>query len=374
MNLNYIIKRCKGFGYASTLKDVKLKSIGYKSPQIFYIKDASTHSKPKDSIVIKNLDEFLEQISSLSSSPLLSSSSFDLSKPSIFLVELGVPTTTSRHDDIDVSNEEAESLIDSFDISLDIDSEKKIMYKNALKEIRKTPETYLKAEFNATFLKFLVEFYPRVKETKLQRSILKILVKNQVRVDQLISEHPLNYKEVPMETVRQSTIFQDVKISDSYFEKSKTELEDDNNNGVLREFSSQAITKFNGFGNMFAQVDNSKKRASLDDISVLRNHANIHALARNKIIATPQVLVNCSFSKLMKIFSKFENFAVVFIWPNYGGSGGMFTFSESPAKTLEVDVGDGNVILAVVFRYMLIHFFGLHSTISHTDYFQKYLL
>lgn len=365
MNLNYIIKKCKGFGYAAKLSDIKLKQIGFHSPNIVYMRDKETHGKPKGALIVDDFDDYLSQVNALDPT------SEQLTKPTVFLVELGVPTKTISHKDIDVSDIEAEEQIDRFNIDLDIDDEKKTVYKNALKAIRRTPETYLNSEFNATYLKFMVDIFPQIKETKFQRSVLKILVKNQIRVDELLAEHPLNYEDVEVETTRQSSLFADLKVSDPFFEKSKTELEDDNTNGVLREFTAQAITKFNGFGNKFAQVDNSKKGANLEDISVLRNHANIHALARNKIIATPKVLKDCCMSKLMQILSRFQNFAIVFIWPNFHN---IFTFADNPSKTLEVDTSEGNVILTVIFRYMLIHFYGLHSTISHTDYHQKYML
>ena len=365
MNLNYIVKRCRGFGWASKLSDIKWKQLAVQKPSIYYIRDAESGPKPKGSYATNDIDKIFDDIMSRD----IHDEIFD--KQTVFLVEIGVPTQVDTHIDVEVDEAEIDSIIEASEVKADIKDELKNTYKLAMKDIYRQPESYLKQEFNATFVQYVKDLYPLIKDTKFQRTLLKILVKNSVRIDELVKSYPLNFKIEKTDTIRTSKPFSDIKVSDPYFEKSKNELEDEHTNGVLKEFSSQAIAKFNGFGNQFAQVDNSKKRASIPDINLLRNHNVIHMLARNKIVATPKTSNELSISKLMKLMARFKCFSVVFIWPNYQNG---FRYSEAPTKMMEIDSSNGNVILCVFFRAICIHFFGMHSTISHTDYYQKYLL
>lgn len=357
MNVSYIIKKCRGFGYATSLKDVKMNKIGMDG-QVIYIKDPDTRGHPKGSLTFTSVDvEDYETV--------------DRKKPTLFLIEVGVPCKKTVQIDVEMEDSEVDSLVDSVPIDLDISDELKASYRGAVKELRHSLESYLKIKVQETFLIYLEQLYPHVRETRFQRAILRMLVANKRRVDLLINRNPMNYTYAEEDSVRPSGAFSDVKVSDPYFERSKTEMEDSNMNGVMREFSSQAISKFNGFGNQFAQVDNSKKRAALVELSPLRNHSNIHALARTKIVATPKVMRNCAFNRLVKMLSSFDDFAVIFIWPCFRTG---FAYSTIPTPALEVDISEGNVILAVAYRYMLIHFYGLHGAVSCTDYHLKYML
>ena len=181
----------------------------------------------------------------------------------------------------------------------------------------------------------------------------------------------MNYNAIETDTVRLSSVLSDIKVNDPFFEKSKEELEDQNQNGILKAFSSQAIAKFNGFGNTFAQVDNNKKRANLPDINSLRNHSVIHALARNKIVCSPLSDKPLSLQVLMNCMAKFNHFHVIFIYPNYQN---VFRYNSVPNKLMEVDPSNGCVILNVIFRYMCLNFFGMHETINHEDLYAKYML
>ena len=368
MNLEYLVKKCQGFGYATKLTDVKLKELGEDCKQIYFLRDVNTHGKPKGTTqTFTNINDFEDYFSKSDSSTV------DFTQPTLFFVEVGVPTVQTNNIDVDIEDEVINKIIDDFEIpeEIDINDEQKQMYKNCLKDFKRQPDTYMKAEFNPTFLKFLEDIYPEINDTKLQRIILKILIKNNIRVDTILKTHPMNYQTEEVDTVKLSSIFSDIKVNDPFFEKSKETLEDENTNGILKAFSSQAIAKFNGFGNTFAQVDNNKKRANLKEINTLRNHAVIHALARNKIVCSPASEKPLSLQILMDVMSKFERFHVIFIYPNYQNG---FRYNSVPNKIMEIDPSNGNVILNVVFRYMCLNFFGMHETINHEDLRAKYML
>lgn len=368
MNIEYIIKKCQGFGFVSKIKDIKMSTFGKEKPNLVFLKDPQTKKYPSSAKVYTNLDNLYDEVKDLN---------YDderLNKSTVFIVELGVPTQIEQNTDISIPKEEIDKIIDEFEIKIDLEDEKKEMFKNTLKDFVEHTETYLNFDFNPTFIQFLQDIYPKIFDTHLQRVILKILVRNGIRVDELIRKHPLQHGTKTVDTVRQTEMFDDLRISDAKFDKSKNDIEDENIDSVSKDFMTfQSISRFHGFGNSFAQVDNTKKRANIPDVSALRNHAVIHSLARNKIVSTPEIYKkkDYSLSKLEKILSKFQNFHVIFIWPNYEG---VFNYDTYPSRKLEIAETEGNVILLVFFRFMAINFFGMHETIDHEDMFVKYLL
>lgn len=377
MNLEYIIKKCQGFGYVKELSQIKMKEIKMKNPQIIYLKDPDTHKNPKNSIVYTDIFKMKEDLETKDKEM------FD--KPTIFFIEVGVPCQAEQNVDVPIDKDKFYQCVDDFEIDIDIDEEKKKTYKEVLKTFVTESVTddqvtysvnlsYIDYEFNPTFLHFLSNIYPKIEFTAIQRIILRILVKGGLRIDELLKLNPITYTTSIKDSVRLSSSFSDVKISDPKFDKSKDEIEDENIDSVTKDFMTlQSISRFNGFGNSFAQVDNTKKRANIPTINILRNHEIIHSLARNKIVATPDIYKRKDFSIkiLMEIFSKFTNFSVIFIWPE---SSCIFTYDTYPSKKLEISDVNGNVILLVLFRFMAIHFFGMHMTVDHEDMYMKYLL
>lgn len=365
MNLEYIVKRCQGFGYATSLEEIKMKDLKEPNPKIIYLKDTETTKSPDNvDSVFTDIHDLERYTSTLTHEELV--------YPTVFFVEVGVPTVCEEKVDVDIPDEELHKTIDEFEIQgLEIDDKDKQTYKNCLKDFKRSEEVYVNAEFNPAFIQFLADIYMKINDTKLQRIILKILIKNDFRVDKLFKEHPLNQTSINVDTIRLSHLFDDIKVNDPYFEKSKEKLEDENTNGVMKSFSAKAIAKFNGFGNTFAQIENNKRRANLKDINILRNHAVIHSLARNRIVAAPESNDKLSIQLLMDCMSKFEHFHVIFIYPNYQY---MFRYNTTPSKIMEIDSSNGNVILNVIFRYMCLNFFGMHETINHEDLYAKYML
>ena len=368
MNIEYLIKKCQGFGFASKIKDIRMSTMGISSPNTIFLKDKSTKATPKSSKAYVDLDKLWEEVKDLKLDDER------LTTTTLFIVELGVPTRAERNVDVEISKDEIDKVIDDFEIEIELEDEKKLIFKNTLKDFKEHPETNLNFDFNPTFLQFLQDIYPEINDTHLQRIMLKILVKNGIRVDELIRKHPLRHTTKTIDTVRQTDMFADLRISDAKFDKSKNDIEDENIDSVAKDFATfQSISRFHGFGNSFAQVDNTKKRANIPDVNQLRNHAVIHSLARNKIVTTPEIYKkkDYSLSKLERIFSKFQNFHVVFIWPNYEA---VFNYDAYPSRKLEIAETEGNVILLVFFRFMAINFFGMHETIDHEDMFVKYLM
>ena len=366
MNLSYVIKKCQGFGFASDIKNIDFRTLDAKA-KLVYIRDASNKRRPKGSEAYYTIDELEADLDK-----------YDKTQTTLFLVEVGVVVNEKTKVDVDMPMDKLIEAINSVQTDVSVNNETKKQFAEAVISMKDKPEPFMKVDLNSTFLKYLQDIYPLINDTKLQLTIIRLLIKYGIRTDTLMKEHPVAHEEKIEPITKLATAFSDIKIDDPFYDKSKEEIEESNANGLLRELTASAITKFSGFGNSFAQVDHNKNRANISDINTLRNHACIHALARNRIVATPRIYdytkdrsKRCSIQILMDVLSQFKKFQIVFIYPNYQY---VYRYSDSPSRMVEIDSSDGNVILSVLFRYMCINFFGMHKTIDCDDMAIKYML
>lgn len=322
------------------------------------MKDENTKVSIRDAISFNEIKDLSSYTSSLSSE--------ELEKETIFFIEVGVLTKEIKKKDHRIPTEELNQLIDDFEIKLDIEENLKDGFKNALKTINKSPMTYIKQEYTAQFLEFIKEIYPLIQDSVLQKSIIKILNFNSIRTDTLLKNHPYTFDPEEVTVTKYSSFLSDLKINDPFFEEGNDTTVDD---GIVRKLAEGKISRFNGFGNAFAQVDNAQKRANIQNTIPMRNHEVIDILARNKIVASPETFDELSISKLMKIMSQYKNFHIVLIYPNFLGT---FVYASEPSKILEIDGSNGCVILCIFIRYIILHFFGMHKTYRNIDQFDIY--
>lgn len=361
MNLDYIIKRCHGFGYATDFKQIKLKDIGLKS-KIILMTDSSSRIKINGADKITDLDKYLEDLDK--NKP---------TEPATFLVEVGHMTKVMEKVDHCLTIDQITDAVYGYD-DPDVDPEMKTLFKEQAIKLYNESKTAVKTEFTSAFLNYLEHLYPHIDDSVFQRTILKTLVFNSRDSSHLQHDHPIRFDEEEVEKTVFSDMFRDIEVNDPYFDKSLRETEETALKGVMRSLDIKTLSQFNGFGRRFGQIENIKRGANLDEISVFRDHAVIHMLARNRIVATPvppRGQSEFSFDKLMRVFEHFDKFAVVFVYPQFQGS---FVFAETPKNMLQVDTSNGNVILAVLFRYMCINFFGMHSIIDAEDMAMKYYI
>lgn len=359
MELDYIVKRCQGYGIANSLKSIKISQISTdKERQLIFLKDQSTKTSIKGSTSFTTIDDLDKYTSNLSPEAL--------EKDTVFFIEVGVYANEIKKKDHRIDIEETNKVIDEFEIKLDIDEKLKEGFRNALKMINKSPGTYLKQEYTAQFLEFVKEIYPFIQDSILQKSIIKILNFNSIRTDGLLKEHPYTFDPEEVVVTKYSSFISDLKINDPFFEDGNDTSIDD---GIVRRLAEGKISRFNGFGNAFAQVDNAQKRAGINNTISMRNHEVIDILARNKIVASPETFEELSISKLMHIIGRYKKFHLILVYPNFLGT---FIYASEPSKMMEIDGSNGCVILCVFIRYILINFFGMHRTFKNVDQFDIY--
>lgn len=369
MNLRYEIKRLQGFGYATTLSDCKMRQITRnEDKKIVYIKDSKNESRIKNADNIGTEDspfmDYYEKIMSLDVHDKI----FDTE--TIFMIEVGVKDKEIVRKDVEVDQKDLENIIDKFEIHADISDENKKTYKDFTKNLITNPKNYSNLECTETYLDFLSQLYLKIKDSKLQRTILQLLIYNQRRCDEILHENPINFRPIEEEITRISSTFSDMQISDPYFEKTE-EFSAEQVNGVSRNLTVGNLAKFGSFSNKFTQVEHAKKRANIPDINALRNHENIHILARGRIASVPNSFQELTISKLFKMMSRFKKFHVILIYPNYQQP---FNYAEYPSRSMEIDPENGNVVLCVFLRYILIYFYGMHSIVNQDDKYSRYLM
>lgn len=356
MNLNYVLCKCKGFGYARSLSDIKMKKILNENDEarIVYFHAAAPTSGVDASFHSLDVSSF-EELEALDK------------QKSVFIVELGFVDKIMEKEDVCLPEAELFRVVDEHEINLDISDEAKGKYKDCLKSMIEKPVNFLKAKYNATFLEFLKQIYPSFEDSRIQKTIISILNFNGERTDTLVSKFPIKFNPIEGETTKQSPLFSDLKINDPYFNKSQsTDTESDE---ILRRVNAAKISQFNGFGDTFSRIDNSKTTINHQNNIPMRNYEVINMLTRNKIVSEPQTIEPLSLDRLMKTLEKYDEFKIVFIWPEYPG----FAFASVPTNVLEVS-SDGCVILNVVFRYICIYFFGMYSIYNDEDKYNKYLV
>lgn len=366
MNLEYIVKKCRGFGYATNFQCIKTREITKnKNVKLYYFHDPTVHVDFKNAESYDDLDKFYNYISELDKNDPL----FD--QESIFFVDVGVMDLLSINKPVEIPPDDLKKIVDEIEIPDDIGERNKNEFRIHTKLLIDNPKQYLNKDFTEAFLNFLIDLYPKINDSKLQQLILQILVYNRKNCSSLLKNHPIQFTKESKKMIRYSKMFSDLKITDPYFEKSELELNIERINGIDRDLTLTTISKFNGFSNTFSRVDNNKKRANIPDINILRNHEPIHMLARGRIVSTPVTNNKLSVHKLMEIFEKFNNFHVIYLYPNYQNN---FAYNSMPTKNLEIDPSNGCVILIVFFRFMLLRFFGLHCVMDSTDKFAKYTI
>ena len=370
MNLRYEIKRCAGYGYATAISECKMKQITRnKDKQIIYIKDSKNDGRIRGAINVGEDDLTFADLYEKTMALDVHDPEFD--KETVFLVEVGVHDTITAHHDIEIPNDELEKIIDDFEIDSDISDENKKAYKGFTKNLISNPKNYVNLECTESYLDFLSKLYLKIDDSKLQRTILQLLVFNQKRCDELIRKHPITFKPVEETIVRLSSTFSDMKISDPYFDKDEDKFDTEQINGVSRNMTVGNISKFGSFSNKFTQVEHAKKRANIPEINRLRNHNIIDIITRGRIASVPLSFEEFNISKLMKLMARYKKFHVIMIYPNYQQP---FIYNEYPTRAMEIDPENGCVCLAVFQRYILINFYGMHAIVDEEDKFSKYMM
>jgi hypothetical protein len=221
------------------------------------------------------------------------------------------------------------------------------------------------------FLDFLVYIYPIIRSSELKSEMLQVLKFNNVSIDELLRNFPLETHTITIPHIAPTDEFSDIIItvdenaeglSSSMY---KTAKEDIKKAAIGHSPSLEAFTK-----GTFTVLRN-RKSANIENTTLKQNHEVLNLVASNGVICTPETKEILSLDLLMRKLSKCTNFTLIFVHPALEQK--IVSF-DKPTDFSKPDYSlNSGELIAVVYRYVLINFFGLHSIIDEDKLEYQYL-
>lgn len=349
MATKYLVKRCNTLSFASAFKyiETKFSPEELANDNVIFISDKNTKCKYEWGSKPVSIDEM----------------QIPKSKKGVIIVELGRKTMKT----ISVSVEDESDLftIDECDYSeFCHDEEKVIQYKDALINFVSDDNYFEDKKLSREFIDFILFIYPKLNDGKLKLKLLDVLHENQVKTFNLEEQYPIVYKDETIKCVEPLPEFSDIKIVIN-----KNDPNASSNSAVykpdkeeLKKASLGNSTQLEAFSKNKFTVIHNKKSANIDTRIFKQNHDVLNSLARNGVVCSPDTGKLLSIQKLVNKLHKFEKFDIVFVHPSYELK---ITRSEFPTELIEPSyvVNEGE-LLAVVYRYIIVNFFGYCSVFS----------
>ena len=211
------------------------------------------------------------------------------------------------------------------------------------------------------FIEFILYVYPHLESSVFKLQILRILNSNNIKTFELERKYPVEYEEQVINTVEPISLFDDIKIivdkNDPNVSSNSTIYRPDKEE--LKKASLGNSTQLEAFSKNKFTIIHNKKSANIDDRVYRRNHDVLNSLARNGVVCSPDTGAELSLKKLMNKLSKYEKFNICFVHPSYELK---ISRSEYPSELIEPSytINEGE-LLAIVYRYIIINFFGYCS-------------
>ena len=231
-------------------------------------------------------------------------------------------------------------------------------YAEHLIEMYKNKKVDSSKSYSTEFCEYLVDLYPRLRDSSFKELIITLLKNERIPVAQLLEQNPIETRTLTRTVVAHTKPFDDIEIITDKSKRgssSKVYREKDD----LKAASMGNSTQLEAFSKDLFTVVKGKRSSGYNYENRLMNHDVLDLLARNGIVCVPKDLNNSSFEQLMRLFSTFDKFSVIFIHPALLSKA---ILVESPCEQAlpEYEVCEGE-ILAIAFRYMCVHFFGYKS-------------
>lgn len=346
MSNSYALKRCNTLTFASSLKHLPTKFSENELKNAIFISDGKH----------KNGDEWIQNLEPKT----IDNFEVPESNKGLLIVELA-----RRHKKtikVPVQLDTDTFVVEELDCSeFSTDEDRVNQYKFAFINFISNSAYLDDKQLSRDFIDFIMFLYPHLESGELKLQTLELLNKNDVKTQFLEQRYPIEYTEEEVKVVEPTHEFDDIKIvvnkedpnvssRHSIYKPDKEELKKASlgNSTQLEAFSKNKFT-----------VIHTKKSANIDDRVYRRNHDVLNSLARNGVVCSPDTGKELSLKRLMKKLQKFEKFDIVFVHPSYELK---ITRSEYPSELIEPSytINEGE-LLAVVYRYIIINFFGYCS-------------
>lgn len=357
MSTRYIFKRCSSITFAKTLDDVL-----HNTKFLNNVNDVASN------VTLIGDNEITINKTKLKPLSLKKFQELKCNGHKVVLIESGY--IKNVEEDIPLSRNE-EFTIESF-YNIEFDDDQLCEFKNVMKQLITQPNILDDKPLSKHFLNFLQLLYQQIEDGKLKLKILDILQNNNINTDNLEHTFPIKYEKIKHDKIVNSSLFDDIDIvidtgnvsrSTSVYKPDKNELK----KATLGQSSQlEAFSK-----NRFTIIRN-KKSANIDDNILKRNHDILDSLARNGVVCSPNVDKILSVQTLINTLNNLETFDIIIIHPAYELH---CTTSMYPSELIEPTylIGCGE-LLAILYRYICVNFFGYCSVFDKSIEELNYLI
>ena len=354
MTLLYSVKKCNSYGFSQT-KEAAFDMFSTLNDNVFVICD---ENRQKNYIDIK--PQFKWEIIDENKN-----------KSAIVFVELATIENVQismpiEHDDIESVQNYIDQNSNIFD---DFSKGELTECMDIIEQIYDNGEFLQGKSMNFKFYNFIKLIYKVLKDTVFKTNLLKILSENH-SISELELLYPIEYITKNINKIQNSSLFNDIEIiidekntgtSNTMYKTSEHDLKQSTlgNSTQLEAFSKGMFTVIRG-----------KKSANINDGGD-RNHDILDILAKNGVVCTPESLKYSSLDRLMDFLASFKSFDVIFIHPSLMNKSIKAEYPSDQGKP-EYTMNEGELI-AIVFRYLCLKFFGYKGVYDENQREYEYL-
>lgn len=366
MTTKYAVKRCSTFGFAQTLRnaitlfqpDEYVSNSEDKNVNIFYVHSSS--SSPSASL--EKLNPKTINITDISA---IQPNKDDRN---IFFVELATKSKRTVHVPIEYDDQE---IVADFCHQHSVNSD----FEHAIETIisdSDESQQLKEHKFSNEFLQFLIDLYPNLRDYHLKSSILDLLAFNDYNTLQLEKDNPFEFEDKTIDSIVNAPMFEDIEISIDVNDKNTTTSLYRPDKDALKKAALGKATQLDAFSENKFAIIHTKKHAGIDTRIRNQNHDVLDTLAVNGVMKSPDTTKPLSVYLLMKKLEQFEHFDIVFIHPSYEMKA---MNSEYPCEQIipAYTINQGE-LLAVVYRYLVMWFFGYCSIFTDSMLEYRYYI
>ena len=356
MTTSYAVKKCKHFGFAISLQEaVKLFDLS-DNENIIYLNSNHKNSikDPTERKVITSLKRSSSYQEPTTISDIRVPTSTTATRFNKLAQHVNKETRVLQHSDND------EQFILNFQPP--DDSNDYTEYKKALISYTNNKDVFRDKELSMSFIKFIISLYPGLQDGETKLSILELLNNNGYNTVDLEQQNPITYNTVMTERVCSTPAFEDIEISIDRDDKNSSTALYRPDKDALKKAALGHSNQLDAFSENKFAVIHTKKSAYIDNNIRNQNHDVLDTLAVNGVLKSPNTNKPLSVFKLMKKLEEFDSFNVIFIHPSLEIKS---IKSEYPCEQVvpAYKLNEGE-ILAVVYRYITIYFFGYCSIMT----------
>ena len=352
MTTKYTVKRCDAFGFAQTLRNAitLFHPEDYADANVFYLHSSSTDepkSFPKLNAPHKHHISTIDSLTPSTDNP---------TSKNIIFVELGVKTAKNIKTPVEYDDHEIVTTYSTSTLHVPND------FMHAIIEIIDNPDSLQELKehkFSNEFMQYIIDLYPQLRDYKLKSSLLELLNANDYNTLQLNKLYPFEFEEKTVDSVVPAPMFSDIEISVDVNDKNVSTSLYRPDKDALKQAALGKATQLDAFSENKFAIIHTKKHAGIDTRIRNQNHDVLDTLAVNGVMKSPETAKPLSIYLLMTRLEKFEHFNIVFIHPSYEVKS---MLTEYPCEQIipSYIINQGE-ILAVVYRYLVMRFFGYCS-------------